>query len=129
MHAARARTASPATRSVPSFAAVMDRRDFIVLLLGWCRWWCEMGWDARRYAGRRQVLLFRDASRCWSRTATTMISALERRDCSEMDRLLRMKTLVSVVKIRTPRTVPTIVPRPPVSSVPPMTTAAIASSS
>ena len=36
---------------------------------------------------------------------------------------------VSVEKMRTPRTVPTMVPRPPVSSVPPMTTAAIASSS
>ena len=50
-------------------------------------------------------------------------------DCSEKERLLRMKMLVSVEKIRTPRTVPTMVPRPPVSSVPPMTTAAIASSS
>ena len=50
-------------------------------------------------------------------------------DCSEMERLFRMKTFVSVEKIRTPRTVPTMVPRPPVSRVPPMTTAAIASSS
>ena len=47
----------------------------------------------------------------------------------EVSRLLRVKTLVSVVKISTPRTVPTMVPRPPVSSVPPMTTAAMASSS
>ena len=47
----------------------------------------------------------------------------------DVSRLLSVKTLVSVVKISTPRTVPTIVPRPPVSKVPPMTTAAIASSS
>ena len=33
--------------------------------------------------------------------------------CSEKVRLLRTKTLVSVVKISTPRTVPTMVPRPP----------------
>ena len=50
-------------------------------------------------------------------------------DCSEKERLLRMKMFVSVEKMRTPRTVPTMVPRPPVSSVPPITTAAIASSS
>ena len=79
---------------------------------------------ARRW---RQVLLFRDANRCWSSTAATMMAPL-RSSCSEMERLLRMKTLLSVVKIRTPRTVPTMVPRPPESSVPPMTTAAIASS-
>ena len=48
---------------------------------------------------------------------------------AELDRLFCVKTLDSVVKIRTPRTVPTIVPRPPESRVPPMTTAAIASSS
>ena len=48
---------------------------------------------------------------------------------AELDRLFSVKTLASVVKISTPRTVPTIVPRPPMSSVPPMTTAAIASSS
>ncbi len=47
----------------------------------------------------------------------------------EVSRLLRVKTLVSVVKISTPSTVPTMVPRPPVSRVPPMTTAAMASSS
>jgi hypothetical protein len=33
------------------------------------------------------------------------------------------------MKINTPRTVPTMVPRPPIRRVPPMTTAAIASSS
>ena len=49
--------------------------------------------------------------------------------CAELDRLFSVKTLPSVVKISTPRTVPTIVPRPPMSSVPPMTTAAMASSS
>ena len=48
---------------------------------------------------------------------------------AEIDRLFSVKTLVSVVKISTPSTVPTMVPRPPVSSVPPMTTAAMASSS
>ena len=48
---------------------------------------------------------------------------------AEVSRLLRVKTLVSVVKISTPNTVPTMVPRPPDSSVPPMTTAAMASSS
>ena len=47
----------------------------------------------------------------------------------EVSRLFSVKTLVSVVKIRTPSTVPTMVPRPPLSRVPPMTTAAIASSS
>ena len=57
-----------------------------------------------------------------------MISPLAT-DCAELDRLFCVKTLESVVKIRTPSTVPTIVPRPPVSRVPPMTTAAIASSS
>ena len=49
--------------------------------------------------------------------------------CVEVSRLLRVKTLVSVAKMRTPKTVPTIVARPPLSSVPPMTTAAMASSS
>ncbi len=47
----------------------------------------------------------------------------------EVSRLLRVKMLVSVAKMRTPKTVPTMVPRPPHSRVPPMTTAAIASSS
>ena len=47
----------------------------------------------------------------------------------EVSWLLRVKTLLSVLKMRTPMTVPTIVPRPPESSVPPMTTAAMASSS
>ena len=50
-------------------------------------------------------------------------------DCAELDRLFCVKTLDSVVKISTPRTVPTMVPRPPESSVPPITTAAMASSS
>ena len=66
--------------------------------------------------------------RCWSSTATTMITPLAMA-CAEMDRLFRVNTLVSVVKISTPKTVPTMVPRPPDSRVPPMTTAAIASSS
>jgi hypothetical protein len=48
---------------------------------------------------------------------------------AELDRLFSVKTLLRVVKISTPSTVPTIVPRPPSSSVPPMTTAAMASSS
>jgi hypothetical protein len=68
------------------------------------------------------------ASRCCSSTAATMITP-RATACAELDRLLRVKTLPSVVKIRTPNTVPTIVPRPPMSSVPPMTTAAMASSS
>ena len=66
--------------------------------------------------------------RCWSSTATTMITPLAT-DWAELDRLFCVNTLVSVVKIRTPRTVPTMVPRPPLSSVPPTTTAAMASSS
>jgi hypothetical protein len=44
-------------------------------------------------------------------------------------RLLSTKRLVIVVKTSTPRIEPISVPRPPVSSVPPMITAAIASSS
>ena len=48
---------------------------------------------------------------------------------TEVSRLLSVKTLVRVVKIKTPNTVPTMVPRPPLSRVPPITTAAIASSS
>src|SRR5665647_1786433 len=50
-------------------------------------------------------------------------------DWAEMERLFWVNTLVRVEKIRTPKTVPTIVPRPPMRSVPPTTTAAIASSS
>ena len=73
-------------------------------------------------------LLFRDAKPLLEQHGGDDDDALESA-CSEMERLLRMKMLVSVVKIRTPRTVPTIVPRPPVSRVPPITTAAIASSS
>lgn len=49
--------------------------------------------------------------------------------CAELERSLSVKTLPSVKKMITPRTVPTIVPRPPISRVPPMTTAAMASSS
>ena len=78
-------------------------------------------------AGLAGVLLLL-ANRCWSRTATTMIRPLAT-DCAELERLFCVKTFESVVKIRTPSTVPVIVPRPPVSRVPPMTTAAIASSS
>ena len=50
-------------------------------------------------------------------------------DWAELDRLFWVKTLESVVKISTPSTVPTIVPRPPERRVPPMTMAAMASSS
>src|SRR3546814_13499194 len=49
--------------------------------------------------------------------------------CTDDDRLFWTNTFVSVWKMRTPKTVPVIVPRPPESSVPPTTTAAIASSS
>lgn len=48
---------------------------------------------------------------------------------TDESRLFWTNTFVSVAKMRTPSTVPTIVPRPPDSSVPPTTTAAIASSS
>ena len=75
-----------------------------------------------------QLVLFRDANHCWSRTAATMIAPLATA-CVEVSRLLRVNTFVRVVKMSTPKTVPTTVPRPPLSSVPPMTTAAIASSS
>ncbi|CAM5672554.1 hypothetical protein SVIOM342S_01350 [Streptomyces violaceorubidus] len=44
-------------------------------------------------------------------------------------RLFRAKMLVIVVKIRTPSTEPRMWPRPPVSRVPPMIAAAMASSS
>ena len=44
-------------------------------------------------------------------------------------RLLRMKMFVIVVKTSTPSSEPMMVPRPPVSSVPPMIAAAMASSS
>ncbi len=47
----------------------------------------------------------------------------------DVERLLSVKTLVRVVKIRTPSSVPITVPRPPLSSVPPITTAAMAWSS
>ena len=57
-------------------------------------------------------LLLRVASRCWSRTAATMMSPLAT-DWAELDRLFWVKTLESVVKISTPSTVPTMVPRPP----------------
>jgi len=50
-------------------------------------------------------------------------------DWAELDRLFCVKTLDNVVKISTPRTVPVMVPRPPESRVPPITTAAMASSS
>src|SRR5690606_30064325 len=70
----------------------------------------------------------RAATRCCSSTATTMIAPFATA-WVDVSRLLSVKTLVSVVKISTPKTVPTIVPRPPESSVPPMTTAAMASSS
>src|SRR4051812_8617878 len=70
----------------------------------------------------------RSARRICSRTAATMITP-RATAWAELDRLFSVKTLPSVVKISTPRTVPTIVPRPPISRVPPMTTAAIASSS
>ena len=46
-----------------------------------------------------------------------------------LERLFSAKMLLTVVKTSTPNTVPTMVPRPPLSRVPPMTTAAIASSS
>ena len=72
--------------------------------------------------------MLRVASRCWSRTATTMMIPLAT-DWAELDRLFCVKTLDSVVKMSTPSTVPTMVHRPPDSSVPPITTAAIASSS
>ena len=44
-------------------------------------------------------------------------------------RLFRTKMSLMVVKTSTPSTEPTSVPRPPVSSVPPMMTAAMAFSS
>ena len=50
-------------------------------------------------------------------------------DWAETDRLFSVNTFDRVVKISTPMTVPTMVPRPPDSRVPPMTTAAMASSS
>src|SRR6187397_1464958 len=78
VHAARAMTERPATMVVPIFER-MGRRDFIVLLLG-AEGWCRDG-EVRR---RRQVLLFRDANRCWSRTAATMMAPL-RSSCSEME--------------------------------------------
>ena len=46
-----------------------------------------------------------------------------------VSRLFCVKMLFTTVKISTPMSVPISVPRPPDSSVPPMTTAAIASSS
>jgi hypothetical protein len=64
----------------------------------------------------------------WWRTAATMMTPLATA-CTEVSRLLSVKTLVRVVKISTPKTVPTMVARPPLSRVPPMTTAAMASSS
>src|SRR5690606_23930298 len=70
----------------------------------------------------------RSAMRCWRSTAITMITPFAT-FWVDVERLLSVKTLVRVVKIRTPKIVPTTVPRPPISSVPPMTTAAIASSS
>ena len=74
------------------------------------------------------LVLVEPARRCWSRTATTMIAPLAT-CCAELEMLFWTKTLKSVWKISTPKTVPTMVPRPPVSRVPPMTTAAMASSS
>src|SRR5690606_22449634 len=72
-----------------------------------------------------QVVL---AVRRWTSTAATMIAPLA--ICwTSLCRLFRAKMLVMVVKIRTPRTEPTMVPRPPVSRVPPMIAAAMASSS
>ena len=46
-----------------------------------------------------------------------------------VSRLFWVKMLFTTVKISTPMSVPISVPRPPESNVPPMTTAAIASSS
>src|SRR5690606_11021355 len=72
-----------------------------------------------------QVVL---AVRRWTSTAATMIAPLA--ICwTSLCRLFRAKMLVIVVKIRTPSTEPTMVPRPPVSRVPPMIAAAMASSS
>ena len=50
-------------------------------------------------------------------------------DWAEIDRLFCVNTLANVAKITAPMTVPTMVPRPPARSVPPMTTIAMASSS
>lgn len=58
----------------------------------------------------------------------TMIAPLAT-SWSAVFRPLRMNRLVITVKISRPRIDPMIVPRPPLSSVPPMITAAIASSS
>src|SRR5665647_429626 len=44
-------------------------------------------------------------------------------DWAERERLFWVNTLVRVEKIRTPKPVPTIVPRPPMRSVPPTPTA------
>ena len=48
---------------------------------------------------------------------------------TSVDRLLMANRLVIVEKTSTPKRAPMMVPRPPLSSVPPMIAAAIASSS
>ena len=65
---------------------------------------------------------------CWIRTAATMMPPLTM-FCASVDRPLMAKRLVMVEKTSTPSREPTMVPRPPLSSVPPMMAAAIASSS
>src|SRR4051794_40521628 len=67
-------------------------------------------------------------ARVWNSTTATMIRPLAM-FWTSVARLLRMNRLVIVVNTSTPRIEPTSVPRPPVSRVPPMITAAIASSS
>ena len=66
--------------------------------------------------------------RLCSRTAATMIRPLAM-SWTSVARLLRMKMFVIVWKTRTPRIEPMSVPLPPLSRVPPMMTAAMASSS
>ena len=132
---ASARTATaPTTRPVSGGSAAVGEWCAVAWVCSLClvrcgRCWCVLvcGW-CRVRSGTALGRVERGARRCWSSTATTMITPLATA-WVEMSWLFRVKTLLSVVKIRTPKTVPTMVPRPPESSVPPMTTAAIASSS
>ena len=65
---------------------------------------------------------------CWIKTATTMMPPLTM-FWTSVGRLLIAKRFVIVENTSTPKRAPMMVPRPPLSSVPPMIAAAIASSS
>src|SRR3954468_7639575 len=86
--------------------------------------------EGRDQPGRtREKRFVRERYRnCWISTAATMMPPLTM-FWTSVDRLLMAKRLVMVEKTSTPKRAPMMVPRPPLSSVPPMIAAAIASSS